>query len=289
MIKAREWYSYVQGVVGAVALETVTCTPYHYADLYADIIEEEIITKVYRRPCIENGKPIYKFYTLQDYERMKKKMGPYIWSAQMMCDPSPVEDMLFPPPQPTYKELPPDGKYKHYITIDPAATIHKHSDETAMVVVAVDERGEVYVREALHFKKTGNEIARILIQLAEKYKPEKIGIELGLQEHLRGIIELVKNHWEASTERKIDLPIEGIKIGHDSKFDRVNWTLGSFVRERKVHIHESLTDLMLQMEKFSPNYQGRDDLVDALSMARLFHIGGYYPAYQEDAHMGREI
>ena len=265
MEKALDNYRYYQGLLGPIGRETVTCTPYHYADLYAWIIEEGIYDKVYRRAAIENGKPIYSFFTLKDLEKLKKRMGPYIYAAQMMCDPSPKEDQLFPPPQQTYKDFP-GGEFTFYIAVDPAATVKAYSDETAIVVVAVNAIGQVYVIEALHFKKPGNETARIIMQLNEKYKPEIVGIEFGLQEHLRHIIDMVHSQWEQMKKKKIRLPIEGVKITKESKFDRVNWTLGSFVREGKVYIHETLKDLIIQMERFTKNYQGKDDLVDALSM-----------------------
>ena len=275
MKKAREWYSYIQGVLEPDGMETITATPYHYADLYAEIIEDGIYEKVYRRPCIENGKPIYSFYTLKDLERIKKRMGNYIFSAQMMCDPSPVEDKIFPPPQPTF-DLLPKGEYTWYICVDPAATVQTYSDETAIVVVAVNPIGWMYIVDAMSFKKPGNETARIIIELAEKYHPRSIGIEFGLQEHLKHIIQMVHKQAEQAKGAPIPLPIEGIKPGNTRKFDRVNWTFGSFVREKKIKIQENLKDLMTQMERFSPNYNGKDDLVDAVSLVfQIVHQFSY--------------
>jgi hypothetical protein len=152
------------------------------------------------------------------------------------------------------------------MAVDPAATVNTWSDETAIIVAAVNEIGYVFVEEAFHFKKTGDQTAEFILQLNEKYNPRKIGIEFGLQEHLRYIIDMKKSNWEAAQRKTISLPIEPIQITRRDKYDRINLTLGSFVRSRRIAINSRLTDLMIQMGLYNKNYAGKDDLVDALSM-----------------------
>ena len=55
-----------------------------------------------------------------------------------------------------------------------------------------------------------------------------------------------------------------------SKGDRINRTLGAFVREGKVFIHQGCVELLRQMEMFTGKAGDEDDLVDAASM--LFAI-----------------
>lgn len=268
--KTREWYGYIQGVLEPGGQEIYIGTPYHYEDLTNFIQKEEIFDHVYKRSYQEAGRIIYSYYTEAMIRRLKKKYTPYQFSCQMECNPQPMEDQLFPPPQPTFDTLPP-GKYNYYIAVDPAATVTAQSDETAIVVAAVNEISHVYVVEALHFKKSGDEIAEILLRLNERYNPRKIGIELGLQSHLKSVIELTKSNWEAMQRKPIHMPIEPIPIGRDrSKYQRINLTVGSFVRSNRMHISNNLLDLMKQMGLYNKNYSGKDDLVDALSM--LFSI-----------------
>jgi hypothetical protein len=120
--------------------------------------------------------------------------------------------------------------------------------------------------DAFHFKKSGDQTAEFILQLNERYHPVKIGIEFRLQEHLRYVIDLTKSNWEGAQQKPIFLPIEGIEIGNKSKYDRINLTLGSFVRSNRLAINQRLTDLMTQMQLYNRNYSGKDDLVDALSM-----------------------
>jgi hypothetical protein len=77
---------------------------------------------------------------------------------------------------------------------------------------------------------------------------------------------MMKSNWEGAQRKPINLPIEPIQITKRDKYDRINLTLGSFVRSRRIAIHVNLLDLMKQMGLYNKNYSGKDDLVDALSM-----------------------
>lgn len=267
--KTREWYGYIQGVLEPGGQEIYIGTPYHYADLTTFIRNEGIYDKIYKRSAVENGQIIYSYFTQKMLDKIKKRMTAYQWSCQYECDPMPQEDQLFPPPQPQYDELP-KGKYNYYMAVDPAATTKTWSDETAIVVGAVNEIGHVFIVDAFHFKKSGDQTAEFILQLNERYHPIKIGIEFRLQEHLRYVIDLTKSNWEGAQQKQIHLPIEGIEIGNKSKYDRINLTLGSFVRSNRLAINQRLTDLMTQMQLYNRNYSGKDDLVDAASM--LFSV-----------------
>jgi hypothetical protein len=268
--KTREWYGYIQGVLEPGGQEIYIGTPYHYEDLTNFIQKEGIFERVYKRSYQEGGKIIYSYFTEKMMERIRKKMTPYQFSCQYECNPQPIEDQIFPPPQPTFTTLPP-GKYVYYIAVDPAATTQSYSDETAIVVGAVNEISHLYVVEAYHFKKSGDEIAEIILKLNEQYSPRRIGIEFGLQEHLRHVLDLTKSNWENIQRKPISLPIESIKVSKDrSKFKRIELTAGSFIRSRRMWIQDRLIDLIKQMGLYNKNYSGKDDLVDALSM--LFSV-----------------
>jgi len=264
--KTREWFSGVQPVLEPGGRNLMIGTPYHYSDLYHTVQEEEIFDRVVVRPIKENGKFIYRWWTEAKFKKATRGMTSYDIQSQYFCNPMPVEDMAFPPPQPTYDVLP-EGEYSWYIAVDPAATTRSYSDETAIVIAAVTKDGRVYIEQAFHGKWPGNETAKRVIELAVRYEPRKVGIEYGLQEHLKYIIDNEKSKYEEVTGRRVPLYVEPIRIkAQQSKFDRVNWTLGAFVREGQVKIHRGCADLIAQMDRFTKNYTGRDDIVDAASM-----------------------
>lgn len=266
MEKALEFVRYSINLLVPDGNELYVGTPYHYADLIYHCINEKFFKHIIRRAAIENGKAIYpSLFPLDELARRKKRMGNYIFSCQMMCDPLPKEDLMFPPPHPVYRELPGD-KLDFYVAVDPAATTKVYSDFTAFAVAAVDSIGRVWVEEAFQVKKAGEDIARLILQLNERYKPKMIGIESGLQQHLVSVIQLIHRNWELSQGRSIFLPIEAMTVSTKDKFDRINMTVGSWIRTDRLKIKENLTDLMGQMEKINRNYTGHDDMVDALSL-----------------------
>jgi hypothetical protein len=264
--KTHEWYSGAQPILEPEGREVMIGTPYHYSDLYHSVMDDELFDHVYVRQIKESGKFIYRWFTEKRFNKATRKMTAYDIQSQYFCNPMPVEDMAFPPPQPTYDTLP-DDEYSWYIAVDPAATTKTYSDETAIVVAAVTKGGMVYIEKAFHGKWPGNETAKRIIELTAGIEPRKVGIEFGLQEHLKYIIDNEKSAWEEVNGRKLPLFIEPIRIrAQRNKFDRVNWTLGSFVREGNVRIHKSCSDLISQMDRFTKNYTGRDDIVDAAAM-----------------------
>lgn len=147
-------------------------------------------------------------------------------------------------------------------------TVGTHSDETAITIAAVDKIARVYILESFGMKKKGDDIARILLEKNEKYNFARIGIEFGVMANLQVIIDMVKKQWERAQNKEVKLPIESIKLKSikGSKFERINLTLGSMLRQGKVKIYHSLTKLMDQMEMLTPNYEGKDDLVDSAAM-----------------------
>ena len=266
MEKTRQWFSGAMPILEPGGIRKMIGTPYHYNDLYHVIEEDEIFDKVYKMPMKMGGKFVCKWWTEKKFKHVTRGMLPYDIKSQYFLDPMPIEDMAFPPPQPVYRKLP-DEEYTRYITCDPAATQQKYSDETAIIVAAVTRKGEVYIEREYHGKWPGNETAKKLISLVAEIQPSKVGIEFGLQEHLKYIIDAEKSNWEEVNKRSLPIYIEPIKVTNRmSKFDRVNWTLGAFVKAGTVHIHESCIDLMAQMDRFNKNYNGKDDLVDAAAM-----------------------
>ena len=270
LMKTRDWFSGAMPVLEPGGRRKAIGTPYHYQDLYKTIEDDGIFDKVYRRPIKEHGKYVYKWWTDKKLKQATAGMLSYDINCQYYLNPLPIDDMAFPPPQPMFTELP-EKELSWYIAVDPAATQEKYSDETAIIVAAVTGEGVVYITNEYHGKWAGNETAKRLITLVARVKPRKVGIEFGLQTHLKFIIDSEKSSWEEVNKQSLPLYIEPIKISNRmNKFDRVNWTLGSFVKEGRVFIHESCMDLMAQMDKFNKNYSGKDDLVDAASM--IFQI-----------------
>lgn len=270
MEKSEDWWGYMQSVLEDDGYTQMTGTFYHYSDLYNKIVSEKHFPKdrIFIRPAIVNGEITYKsWFTKRMLEKIRRRSGPYRWACQYMLDPVPRGEEVFPPPQPTFCDLPTD-EYKYYITVDPAPTTHDYSDKTGVVIAAVNRTKQVFIVEAQGFRKRGDEIAKYLIQKCVQYKPVRVGIEFGIQVELGRTIQTVRSEYENRTRTRVQMPIEAVPVSSRvTKLERVNMWFGAHIRLGKVKIHESCVELLRQMDL----YTGRggkemDDLVDAASM-----------------------
>lgn len=271
MKKVEDWWRYFQSLIELGSTVVMTGTFYHPNDLYHMIWREKHFERVYIRKAIENGKPLYStWFTLKGLEKIRKRQGNSIFNSQYMLDPYPDEEKMMPAPYPTFDHLPP-GKYRFYIALDPAATTNTWSDESGFAVGAVNQNNQLFILESFGVKMKGEKIIELLIKKFLQYDKAKVGVELGLQEHLTSIFEMKRAQWETENNRPLGLKLNPIKISRSkSKGERVNLSLGAAMREGKVLIRETLTDLMREMEFFTGRGNEKDNLVDSASM--LFSV-----------------
>lgn len=263
--KVRDWYSYIQSIKDPEGFELMVGTRYHYSDIYGTVIKENWYgNRVFIRRAVEDGRPIYRFFTLAMLNKIRQRQGAYEYSCQYDNNPVPRDDQIFPPPQPTYSVLP-EGRYTYYMTVDPAATAERYSDDTGVTIGAVDSDGFLYVVRSIRIHEKPDRMVDELIRLIVQYKPVTVGIEFGLQAGLQYLLDIKKKEYEQISGRPLRFKLESIEAPRSmSKEDKINRVLGGLVRTGRVFIHESCSDLLLQMEFFPKGEH--DDLVDSLTM-----------------------
>jgi hypothetical protein len=269
MEKSEEDWGFLQYNLMGTPI-TMTGTFYHHSDLYNRIITDKHFpsNRIFIRSGIIGGKSDYSFFTLKDYEKLKKRMpSDYLFNCQILLDPAPISERILPPPQPTYKPPIPEGEnLKYYIAVDPAATTEDYSDATGIVIGAINKINQLYIVDAIKVKIPGNELADLIIQLCIRFSPRRVGIELGLQAHLQHIIELRVADWKRQHKAPINVPLYPLKVSKLTKAQRIANTLGSFVRGARCRINENCTDLIREMDMFTGKGKEQDNLVDAASL-----------------------
>ena len=230
--------------------------------------------------------PIYSFYTKQMLRRTRLNMyrtsgSNVVFNSQYFMNPTGVEDRPFPPPQPIYGErmtadrlasgeVPkaaaeelPTGDYKYFMAVDQAMKAKSTSDQTAIVVAAIDQRGYIYYLHAEGMIARPEEVCRRIIALCDhQYHISRIGFEENAFEHYQYIVAREWEDYQITEQRRVRQPeIMEVKVDRrKTKAQRVNTRLGAYVRSRRVAIHWTLTELMEQMDLFP--HGGYDDLVD---------------------------
>lgn len=271
--KARDEWAAIQGLKSVDTIEKIVGTPWHQLDLYADIQKEGLIPEnhVLIRPGVTSGGTIiYPFYTKEWLAQQAARMGPYLYSCQYPLDTRPKEHQLFHLPVPywTKDTFPKDPVY--YIAVDPSTGTGV--DKTGFSVGAVSRKHPVAVFfiEAASYLLKPEEVADELVARIAKYRPEKVGIEYGLQVALAPLIRM-KIDERLKTE-KFRIPIfvdikTGGGTGATSKADKIDRTLGAMTRDQRALFDPRMRALFNQMVMFSPMVQkNEDDILDACSM-----------------------
>ena len=269
--KTLDWWAYIQSIMELGAEYCITGTRYGRFDLYHTIIQEKQVDHVVVRQAIENGKVLYSsWFDKKKLAKIKRRQGNYIFSCQYLLNPVAQEDKIFPGNQPIYHKLPP-GEYSWFMAVDPAPTVEGYSDETGIVIGAVDKQKMLWIHEAIGVKLPGGKLVDLLIRLAVKYKLTRVGIEFGLQTHLQYILEHKIAEYERQNGIRVHFNTVPVPISRKhSKGDRIHLTLGSFVREGKCFVKDDQIDLIHEMDFFTGKGKEKDNLVDAAAM--LFYI-----------------
>jgi hypothetical protein len=277
--KTASFWSMIQPVMDPDSVIKMIGTHYHYQDIYATVREQGVFKQ--RNIVVEqvehNGKFLYKFYNKKKLERKRRSMTPYDFSCQYYNDPRPQEDRFFVPPYPIYMPQQFPEQAKHYISVDPAATVSQHSDSTGICVAAVNKKdtSRAFFVEAKKYKEWPDEIAEIVVSKIAQYQPYRVGIELGLQQALQSLINVKLKEVQQQNPKLVTPEFVAIPPGKKEKADKINRTIAAFIRDGRAllradsegRVHAEVDELRKQMDFYNPNSEkNEDDVLDAAAM-----------------------
>lgn len=187
MDKVVSWHQYKESlfVSPGKGLDVLIGTRWAHYDLLSHVMETEHDRVRYVRSATENGVPIFpEEFTLQELERLLTVMGPYRYSCQYLNDPVQDTARKFEEQWLRYFDMLPPGNYAYYVACDPAASVFKagggvarDSDYTAIVTIAVNTAGDIYVVDVVCDRIGVDEFVYELFRVVETYNPRQVGIE----------------------------------------------------------------------------------------------------------------
>lgn len=297
--KVEDWWEYMQSIKDMAAIEKIIGTRYHMHDIYGRILSEGYFEKenIIIEKALHGNRPFYAFYTYRDLMKLKKRMGDHKFSTQMMNDAVPKEGRIFIPPYPLYRPEDFPVNVKYYISVDPAATTQRHSDESGICVGAVDRKNpsRVYFVEGEGYKLIPNELANLIVQKIIQYRPERVGIELGLQQALQPLIDIKIKEWEAESKEYIRPKFEPIPTGKTAKADKLNRTIGAMIKDNRalfpgeyingdLRPKKSFTKMFRQFDYYNPmSDKNDDDIIDSAAIM-IQTIEHFSPAHWYRGH-----
>lgn len=213
---------------------------------------------VYDKAIREDGSLFFpKRLNNKFLDEQRKVLGSYIFYNQYLNEIIPDEAQEFKKSWLRYYDVLPKRR-NTFAFIDPAISLGKNNDYTALTVVHVNEDNDWFVEVAKHDRITATQTVNLVFQVEELFKTQAIGIEMvSYQESLM--------HFLTAEMRKRNkfINVVGVKRGPDkTKEMRIRALIPRFEFGR-VYLKAGLIDFEDEYFKFP---KGRhDDIIDALS------------------------
>lgn len=250
-------------------------TPYHFADLYASIVDEgiwDVRVHPATKDGTKDGEPV--LWSKQHFMTKYASMGSYVGAAQLLMKPVAPENQKFKIEWLRYYEKL-EEEVRTYLFVDPAngkRADKSDPDYTVFVVISINSSYDRFLRDG----------ARLKIELTDKWKWMKY---FYTKWKLDGIYYEKIGHQSDTQYFKERSRIEGLVLGDKiepvggivSKFDRImslvpNFENGQFYLPHAIHYKKGEKVFNFVSEFIEKEYtqypmSTHDDMLDA--MARI--------------------
>ena len=286
-----DFYKMAQPLMDPGSTQDVIGTTWHYADVYAWLLEQKqkhgMPLGVYFKPCWEPArpeslgaelvpsfgwvKPVFpERFTVTHLLQERASMGPSSFAAQYLLNPVSADTTILPREslrtmtRLEFENLTKDQDLWLAMTVDPAITVNKWSDYSAVAVGAFDRDNNLYIIDLRRGKWRESELVREIYSGYRRFPGIKaIGFEkTGFQ---RIFMRLFTSEGERTGRF---LPIVGLeKDTHKTKQVRIRalepiWMTGQLIVLDDV---PAFADFLEEAERFRTDRESaHDDLLDAV-------------------------
>lgn len=230
-------------------------TRYHFNDTYRAIIERGALS-VRLYPATVDGKvegdPV--FMSREELAKKRRNMGPFVFGAQMLQDPTADEKQGFKVEWLKHAAITRRG-HNLCILVDAASSKKKGSDYTAMWCLGFGPDRNIYVHDILRDRLSLTERADILFAWHRKWQPMAVGYER------YGLMADVEHFQDRMERENYRFPITELG-GIMAKPDRIRRLIPWFEQGR-IFLPPSLS---------KTNYEGR-----SVDLVKSFTLDEYLP------------
>ena len=240
-------------------------TRWHWHDLYSFIMDNlGEYYDVHVRKALEDGRCIFpKKFSRETLRELRKTMGEWVFSSQMMNEPVDSESALFSAElikRQTWKgdreEFLERVPNRVFMAVDPA---WEGDDATGIVVGCMTGYNKIYVLDAVRSRLKPDDMLSQVVMLAQRWRVEKIGFEgvIGGQEWM------IKHLQDRLSEAQYSVPVIPLSHGNRAKEVRI-MGLQPELNSKRLYVHEGCEDLRVEFLQFPRS--GYRDLIDATEM-----------------------
>ena len=260
-------------------------TRWHDSDLYGWIQDNseiktsfDILVKEAYQGNIVSGEGFEALwpgkFSLAELQKRLREEGWSHFSAQYLNNPVPEEDATFKRTWFQYYESPDmQGKLLNkFLTIDPAISLTKEGDYTAMVVSAQDEYGYIYILDITRARLSPSDIINEVFRLRDKWDLVDIGVEqVAFQKALAYALR------EDERFKKRPFHITELKPSERTKDQRIKGLQPLYENGKILHNRLLPNNIYMEDELIRFPLSKHDDIIDSFS----YVLDIIYPARQK--------
>lgn len=267
--KLLKWFQNSLSLLEPHGQIVVVGTRWHFNDLYSHIENSMADFKVFKRGCTVSGEsidadgaePVFpEKFSLDYLKQLRREQGNYVFNSQYMLNPIDDKNAIFRRDWMKYYEEEDLAQkdLRLYMTIDPAISQKDSGDYSAIVVCAVDEFNNVYVRDIKFGHWLPRELIGRIFDLNHFWRPIRIGIEtVAFQKSLYYGIK------DEMRERNDFLPLQELKTStRITKEMRIRGLQPRF-ENGAIYLKRGMEELENQLLTFPVS--SNDDILDALA------------------------
>lgn len=226
-----------------------------------------------------DGTPDNPGFTMEFFQNIIET-DPFQWATQYSNDPYDLLDSDFKQEWLQFYRIAPDGDLRYndidgslcmqpyedltfYAHVDPSMGESENADHSAIVVVGVNSRGQVFIVEAWKRRIDPLGLLEKILEIHARYTPRAISIEaVAFQKSLQYFVE------REARRRGVYLRIEPYRPGtRQNKSARIRNTLQPYFSTGNVYIQSNQIDLLEEYRAFGRTHP---DLMDALAQGPGF-------------------
>ncbi len=243
-------------------------TRYHQDDLYAKILEENAEHKnwsVFTRSCYNvDGSILFpEKFTQAQLDDIKKKSF-YHFSTQYLNNPIDPDNADFKSSQVKFYDPTTPSPSSLYLTIDPAVSLGRDADYSALVVAGMFNDRRIRVVDAVHKRLIPSELVEEVFRIVKKWRLHRVGIEtFAFQKTLKYDIQ------RKQRETGLFFSIDELGRRHSGRGEQV-LSKEARIRRLQPYFEQGLVEIRADMQDLKDELlsfpRGKhDDLIDALS------------------------
>jgi len=223
---------------------------------------------LYETAIREDGSLLFPERLTKEFlDEARKKMGSMLFANQYLNEIFPAEDAKFKAEW--FKDLPYQmpTNIHHFAFIDPAISTEDHADYTGIVVAAVDDQTNWYIKHASRQRLNPTQIVHKCFEIQKEFKCQTIGVEdVAYQKALLYMLG------EEMMRRQTILPVKGINKGNKTSKEMHIMSMIPLFEWGRMHIASNLDDFKRELLQFPRG--SHDDIIDACSSLQQIV---YYP------------